>query len=90
MTTDKQRKSRIPKFKSREEEVRFWDTHDFTDYMKEFTPVKVWFAKNLSQRSVVEQTAGALKSNIPAFTPQEEREAAEQGTAEEAIKRMGD
>jgi antitoxin PrlF len=38
--------------------------------------------------SVVEQTAGALKSDIPALTPQEEREAAAQGIAEEAIERM--
>jgi antitoxin PrlF len=37
--------------------------------------------------SVVEQTAGALKSDIPALTPQEEREAAEQAIAEEAIER---
>jgi antitoxin PrlF len=35
--------------------------------------------------SVVEQTAGALKSDIPALTPQEERDAAEQAIAEEAI-----
>jgi antitoxin PrlF len=38
--------------------------------------------------SVVEQTAGALKSDIPALTPQEERDAAEQAIAEEAIARM--
>jgi antitoxin PrlF len=37
--------------------------------------------------SVVEQTAGALKSNIPALSPQEEREAAEQAIAEEALER---
>jgi antitoxin PrlF len=38
--------------------------------------------------SVVEQTAGALKSDIPALTPQEERDAAEQAIAEEAIARL--
>jgi AbrB family looped-hinge helix DNA binding protein len=37
--------------------------------------------------SVVKQTAGALKSDIPALTPQEERDAAEQAIAEEAIAR---
>ena|ERR687895_521611 len=37
--------------------------------------------------SVVEQTAGALQSDIPALTPQEERDAAEQAIAEEAIAR---
>jgi antitoxin PrlF len=37
--------------------------------------------------SVVEQTAGALKSNIPALSLREEREAAEQAIAEEALER---
>jgi AbrB family looped-hinge helix DNA binding protein len=37
--------------------------------------------------SVVQQTAGALKSTIPALTPQEEHEAAEEGIAEEAVRR---
>jgi antitoxin PrlF len=37
--------------------------------------------------SVVEQTAGALKSDIPALSPQAEREAAEQAIADEAIER---
>ncbi len=38
--------------------------------------------------SVVEQTAGALKSDTPALTPQQEREAAEQAIAAEARERM--
>jgi len=42
-------RSRIPKFKSREEEAEFWDTHDLTDYWDEFKPVRVRFAKNLSE-----------------------------------------
>jgi antitoxin PrlF len=37
--------------------------------------------------SIVEQTAGALKSDIPALSPQEEREATEQAIAEETIAR---
>jgi predicted DNA binding CopG/RHH family protein len=44
--TDK--KSRIPEFKSIEEEAEFWDTHSFADYWDEFKPVKVRFAKKLS------------------------------------------
>ncbi len=36
-------KSRIPEFKSREAEARFWDTHSFADYWDEFKPVKVTF-----------------------------------------------
>jgi antitoxin PrlF len=38
--------------------------------------------------SVVQQTAGALKSDQPALTPQAEHEAAEQAIADEAIQRM--
>lgn len=41
--------NRIPTFKSIQEEAGFWDTHDTTDFEDEFKPVKVRFAKNLSQ-----------------------------------------
>ncbi len=44
----KKPKSRIPEFETIEEEAKFWDTHDFTDYLDELKPVKVKFAKNLS------------------------------------------
>lgn len=33
--------SRIPDFKSREEEAEFWDTHDFMDFWDELEPVKL-------------------------------------------------
>ena len=33
------KKSKIPKFKSIEEEAEFWDTHSFADYWDEFKPV---------------------------------------------------
>ena len=33
--------SKIPKFKSIQEEAEFWDTHDFTEFMDELTPVKM-------------------------------------------------
>ena len=38
--------------------------------------------------SVVQQTAGVLKSTVPALSPQEEHEAAAEGIAEEAMRRM--
>ena len=41
--------SRIPEFSSREEEAKFWDTHDIADYWDEFKPVQVRVAKNLSK-----------------------------------------
>ncbi len=39
----------IPDFKNREEEAKFFDTHDMADYQDEFKSVKVKFAKNLSE-----------------------------------------
>jgi predicted DNA binding CopG/RHH family protein len=41
--------TRIPKFASIEEEAEFWDTHDTTDFEAEFKPVRVRFAKPLSE-----------------------------------------
>ena len=38
----KTKKNKIPKFKSREEEAKFWDTHSFADYWDEFKPVDVF------------------------------------------------
>ena len=35
------KKSKIPKFTSREEEAKFWDIHSFADYWDEFEPVDV-------------------------------------------------
>ena len=35
--------TKIPKFKTYEEEATFWDTHSFTDFPGEFKPVKVIF-----------------------------------------------
>ena len=41
--------SRIPKFKTYEEEAKWWETHNLVDYQDEFRTVKVRFAKNLSE-----------------------------------------
>lgn len=49
MTRKRKLKSRIPEFKTIEEEAKWWDTHDITDYLDELKPVKVRFAKNLSR-----------------------------------------
>ena len=42
-------RSQIPQFASIEEEATFWDTHDTADYEGEFHPVKVRFARPLSE-----------------------------------------
>lgn len=47
--TKQHKKDPIPEDVSREELAKFWDTHDFTDYIDEFKPVKARFAKNLSE-----------------------------------------
>ncbi len=47
--TERRIKKPLPEFKSREEMAEFWDTHSMADYWDEFKPVKVRFAKNLSQ-----------------------------------------
>jgi hypothetical protein len=45
--------------------------------------------KRKKQKSVILKSFGALKGIRPALTPQQERKAAEEAIAEEAIKRMG-
>lgn len=39
----------IPDFATREEAAEWWDTHDITDYLDELRPVKIRFAKRLSE-----------------------------------------
>jgi predicted DNA binding CopG/RHH family protein len=49
----------------REEEAEFWDTHDFSEFEDELTPVKVRFSKRLSQGLAVrfdEETLEALRN----------------------------
>ena len=41
----KRRSSSIPRFRSEAEEARFWDTHDSTEFLDEFTPAKVTFVR---------------------------------------------
>jgi hypothetical protein len=31
---------KVPKFKTKKEEMEFWDTHDSTDYLEDFEPAK--------------------------------------------------
>lgn len=39
----KKKKSRIPDFKTYEEEAHFWDTHDITDFEDETEDVEIVF-----------------------------------------------
>lgn len=52
--------SRIPEFKSREEEAAWFDSHDLADYQDEFTTIKVRFGKNLSEGLHIRLDPGSL------------------------------
>jgi hypothetical protein len=41
---------RIPAFANIEEEAAFWDTHDFTDFQDEWSPVEVTIGPELVER----------------------------------------
>ncbi len=60
-TSKSQKRKKIPQFKDRVEEAKFWDTHSLADYWDEFKPVKVQFAKNLSEVLPVRFDAETLK-----------------------------
>ena len=37
----KKNKKTLPEFRTEEEERKFWETHDFTDYLESFQPVNL-------------------------------------------------
>ena len=78
--TERSTKSRIPEFKSIEEEAEFWDTHDTTDYEEEFRPIKVRFAKNLSHGLTIRLDPETLEKV--------RREAREKGIGPTTLVRM--
>lgn len=45
-----QKKSRIPEFKSIEEEAEFWDTHDITDFLDELEPAEFELSPELRRK----------------------------------------
>lgn len=40
---------KIPEFKSEEEEARFWDEHDSTEFIEEFEPVDISVSPELEE-----------------------------------------
>ena len=69
--SEKNRKSRIPEFRTIEEEAEFWDTHDTTDYEDEFKPIKVRFADKLFDRVTIPVDADTL-AQLDALAREEE------------------
>jgi hypothetical protein len=47
MAIARKTRSRIPRFKSREEEAQFWETHSTTEFEDEFEEVKLKVARPL-------------------------------------------
>ncbi len=45
----KKKTSKIPQFKNRDEEAKFFETHSLSSLQDEFKPVEARFAKNLSE-----------------------------------------
>lgn len=72
--------SRIPDFRTREEEAEFWDSHDFTEFLDETRPVKLRLRGNLSE--------GLTVRLEPRDREELERRAAEQGIGPSTLVRM--
>jgi hypothetical protein len=60
MVTTSKKKSRIPRFKSIEEEANFWDTHDTTEFEDEFVEVKLQVARPLGHILAVRMDAETI------------------------------
>lgn len=72
--------SKIPDFRSREEEALYWDTHDFTEFLDEAQPIKLRIGKQLSE---------GLTVRLNRHDRQElERRASEQGIGPSTLVRM--
>jgi predicted DNA binding CopG/RHH family protein len=58
-------KNKIPDFKNFQEEAKFWETHDITDYLEELEPIKVEFkAKMPKEEMVVVRLQGSVKKRL--------------------------
>ena len=61
----KRKISRIPKFKSIEEEAKFWDTHSFADYWDEFEDVDLVVELNKPRdETLVLRVQKSIKENL--------------------------
>lgn len=54
--------SKLPQFQTPQDEAKFWDTHDFTDFMDEMTPVDMKVAQPLSDVVTVRFDSHTLNS----------------------------
>lgn len=55
------RKNKVPEFKTKDEEAKWFDTHDMADYQNEFKSIRAKFAKNLSEGITIRLDPKTLK-----------------------------
>ena len=60
MAITRKTKSRIPRFKTLEEEAQFWETHDTTEFEDEFVEVELKVARPLIHTLVVRLDARTI------------------------------
>jgi hypothetical protein len=60
MAIARKTRSRIPRFKSREEEAQFWETHSTTEFEDEFEEVKLKVARPLGHILAVRMDARTI------------------------------
>ncbi len=60
-------KRKLPNFKSREEEAKFWDTHSMTDYLDELQPADDVFtlAPSLAEKIRERSKTRAISLRLP-------------------------
>lgn len=86
------RPSRIPDFKSREEEAEFWDTHDVTDFLDESWPVEIEVSQALRDRVEARSRrvteSGLIVPLKPEVRDELSRRADERGVGPAALARL--
>ena len=58
---------KIPEFRSFEEEAKFWDTHDTTDFLDRFRPVTVIYRPGNNVESLTIKLTSDMKSELASY-----------------------
>lgn len=85
MSENPRRVSRIPDFKSREEEAEFWDTHDVTEFWDELEPSKLEVSREFRDRIA----ARAAANPVPDWPVHVHVDLADRPLVEELAHRIG-
>lgn len=73
------KKSKLPHFKTREEEAKFWDTHSMEDYLYELEPADEVFilAPSLAEKIRERAKTRAISLRLPQWEIDEAKKAAQ-------------